>query len=923
MLVAGWVLCQAPWVGAQQATAPPANAAPTAPSAATEPAAQEPAAPAAGESAEQEPSSDEPSSEGSLPSGLQPPQLLEFVDAQYPAEAAAEGREAEVILVLRVEADGHVSEATVQEPAGRGFDQAAEAAALQFRFEPARLRGEPVAVRIPFRYVFELKPATADSEPEPITGQLGVRLEVAGTSEPLAGATVRVTAPDGQALQFLTNAAGSWNSGDLPPGQYEISIAAPGFDEIVATESVAAGELTEIVYQVFPSVADSIVVSVVGTRPPREVTRRTISRREMTRIPGTSGDALRSIQSLPGVARPPGLAGLLIIRGAAPQDSLIFIDGDQVPLIYHFGGLSSAVPSELLDSIDFYPGNFSGRYGRAMGGIVDVKLRAPDAQCRDSKGTPTGDDTCFHGMAQVDLLDARLLLQGPLPMDGWTFAVAGRRSWVDAWLGPVLREAGTSVTTAPVYADYQLIAERAVSEDDRLSFRFFGSSDRLELLVENPGAQDPGVAGGSVSFATGFWRLQSSIASQLSPSFGLRALVSVGKDAIDFNIGRFRFRIDSYPIQTRSELSFRPFGGLTFHAGLDFQIIPNDLLIRLPEPPRPGTASPGPFTTRPVLEQSGSDTFFRPAWYGDVQIKPTPRLSVTGGLRVDFARDSGQADASPRMTFRYDVTTSSNAEDGTLQRRTTLKGGAGLFHQPPQPQETDEVFGTPGLETNRAEHYSLGVERELTDQIEVGVEGFYKRLDNLVSRAPGPAGAFDYQNAGTGDVLGAETLIKYKPDDHFFGWLAYTLSRSRRRDSPDEPTRPFQFDQTHILTVLGSYRLGRGWEVGARFRLVSGALDTPVQRPPNLQALYAADAAAYTPLEGAPFSQRLPTFHQLDFRVEKNWQLGAYRLMFYLDVLNSYNHAASESFLYNFDFSTQSYQQGLPLLPSLGLRGEF
>ena len=115
-----------------------------------------------------------------------------------------------------------------------------------------------------------------------------------------------------------------------------------------------------------------------GERPPREVTRRTLERREINRIPGTSGDALRSIQNLPGVARPPGLAGLLIVRGSAPQDTAIFVDGTEVPLIYHFGGLSSVIPTELLDRIDFYPGNFSARYGRVMGGIVDVGLRSPD-----------------------------------------------------------------------------------------------------------------------------------------------------------------------------------------------------------------------------------------------------------------------------------------------------------------------------------------------------------------------------------------------------------------------------------------------------------------------------------------------------------------------------------------------------------------
>src|SRR5690606_12703080 len=128
------------------------------------------------------------------------------------------------------------------------------------------------------------------------------------------------------------------------------------------------GEATEVVYRVSAETT-GIEIIVEGERPPREVTRRTIERREIDRIPGTSGDALRSLESLPGVARPPPFSGLLVVRGSAPEDTNAFFDGSLAPLVYHFGGLSSVVPTELLDRIDFYPGNFSARYGRVMGGI--------------------------------------------------------------------------------------------------------------------------------------------------------------------------------------------------------------------------------------------------------------------------------------------------------------------------------------------------------------------------------------------------------------------------------------------------------------------------------------------------------------------------------------------------------------------------
>jgi TonB family protein len=853
--------------------------------------------------------------------GVVPPRLLQFVEADYPAEAQAAGMTADVVLRLRIEADGSVSEAEVMSPAGHGFDEAAVAAARRFVFAPALNNGQPVAVRIPFKYSFTLTEQPAAEQPAPTHGDVLGRVQIAGTETPLVGARVTLSNAAGQTFSAITAPDGSWSLQTLPPGRYQVRVEADGFSSVDLPEDVTPGEITELTYRLTPDLGDVIEVSVFGTRPPREVLRRTITRREMTRVPGSSGDALRSLQNLPGLARPPGLAGLLIVRGSAPEDSAVFVDGDTVPFIYHFGGLSSAIPTELLERIDFYPGNFSARYGRVMGGIVDVALRSPDTSCQADYGQPSSEQGCFHGLAQLDLIDARLLVQGPLPIDGWSFAIGGRRSWVDLWLKPVLREAGAGVTTAPVYHDYQIIAETRPSSSSRFSLRFFGSDDALEVLIENPSAQDPGAFGGNLRFGTSFYRLQSVLEADLSRDVSLTSLVSVGRDKASFGLGRFLFDAISYPIQTRNEISWTFARGMTLNAGLDFQIVPFDLLARLPEPPRPGEPAPGPFTTRPLLETNVQSTFFRPAWYADALLR-FGRLNITPGLRVDYARDTGHADLSPRLAMRYDLSLNAQNEDGSSSRRTTLKAAAGLFHQPAQPQETDEIFGTPGLSSNRATHYSVGVERELTDNVELNVEGFYKDLDQLVARSAGLDGTFAYDNRGSGYVVGGETLLKYKADARFFGWLAYTLSRSMRRDRPDAETYPFQFDQTHILTVLGSYKLGRGWEAGARFRVVSGPLDTPASSFPDLPALFAADAAAYTPLQGAPFSERLPLFHQLDLRVEKNWQFRDFRLTFFVDVWNAYNNASAEAISYNFDYSRRTYQQGLPIIPSLGFRGE-
>ncbi len=849
---------------------------------------------------------------------IKPPRLLEFKAAKYPSGAEAAGVQGNVLLELTIDKDGGVIKSEVVEPAGHGFDEAARAASLDFRFDPATMDGKPIVAKIRYRYAFTLQEVEAPPPPPPSTGELAGRLRILSGDAPLAGAEVVITAPDGATRVVRSEADGSWRLPDLPPGKYRVRVAAEGFAPVDIGEEVVAGEATELVYRLAPE-ATGLEVLIEAERPPREVTRRTLQRRELARIPGTGGDALRALQSLPGVARPPGIFGLLIVRGSAPEDTETFIDGASVPLIFHFGGLTSVVPTELLDRIDFYPGNFSAKYGRVMGGIVDVGLKSPNTRCNADYMKPTDETGCFHGLLQVDLIDTRILVQGPLGPKDWTFAAGGRRSWIDVWLKPALEEAGATVTSAPVYYDYQLIADKR-TDDGRLSVRFYGSDDEFKIIVNDPFSQDPGF-GGNISLGTSFFRGQVVSETTLSEDLELYTMFSVGRDKVGLSLGTFVFEIDATPINPRSEFRWKASEGVKINAGLDFLLVPFNVLVRLPPPPRPGEASPGPFTTRPTLEQDEGGVAFRPAWYVEGEVTPTRRLRLVPGARLDYARDSSHGDFSPRFNARYDVIAPWDAEDETKPRkRTTVKGGVGVFHQPPQFQETDEVFGTPNIKSNRAIHYSVGVEQEITRQIELGVEGFYKDLNQLVSREAEDSG-FAYDNRGTGHVVGLESLLKYKPDNRFFGWIAYTLSRSVRKDFADDDPYLFQYDQTHNLTALGSYRLGRGWEFGARFRIISGPLVTPVL--PGLASLYAAEAAAYTPLSGEPFSERLDTFHSLDIRVDKRWQFKAWRLSAFLDLQNVYNNPAQEAVLYNYNFTQQTVQGGLPLIPSIGMRGEF
>jgi TonB family protein len=641
-----------------------------------------------------------------------------------------------------------------------------------------------------------------------------------------------------------------------------------------------------------------IMLSVRGEKPPREATAYVISRQEIRTIPGTGGDPLRAIESMPGVGRAPFGSGDLIIRGSAPQDSAVFINGIAVPNNpYHFGGMTSIIPLEALERMDFRPGNFGPEYGRAMGGVIDIGLRAP----RSDR---------FSGIAQFDVIDGRLLLQGPLGKKT-RFLLAGRRSWLDAWFGALMKSnKGLSVRAAPVYWDGQFVLEHDLTRRTTAQIFAFGSDDKLDLFVKAPEAQDPG-EGGRTGVHVGFMRVGLRTETRFSDSVTWTNTAAYGPDRQDLHFGRDLFDIVVQNFSYRSELRARLHERITTTAGLDVMGLRYDLDLFVKPYPTSDEAQ-GPYFARPSRRFVDKIWMFRPAAYVLAEITPWRGTRLIPSLRVDYSHDTEDVTLDPRFAFR------SLLHDGIYS--TTLKGGVGLYQQPPLPQESVKPFGTPGVRSNRSIHASAGIEQGLAEGLLLSLELYYKHYDRLViARADedGSAIGARFDNTGSGRAYGAETMLKFQGNERFTGWLSYTLARSERRNANDEPYRLFQYDQTHILSALGTVKLGRNITIGARFRYITGLPQTPIEG-----GILDLDAGAYTPVPGKSYSSRVPAFHQLDLRIDKTWQIKRGSLMLYGELRNTYNHMTVEARNYRYDYAQSQGLTGLPIMPVIGLRGE-
>ncbi len=815
---------------------------------------------------------------------MTPPTVVTYVTAEYPAAASREADVA-VDLELTIDVEGQVTDARVVTPVGDGFDEAALAALRQFVFTPALKDGAPVASRIRYRYVFTAPVADIEQAPAAIiTGRFEGRV-LSRAGEPLVGADVTITDGVGATRTAVTDETGAFAIDELAAGTYHVTVAALDHATLSRDEEIRASELAAVTYRLAPVIsagAGSYGAVATITAPSREITRRAIEASELTKIAGTRGDALRAIEILPGVGRPPSLSGSVILRGSAHGDSQVFLDGAPVAQLYHFGGLTSFVNGSLLRRVELYPGNFSVRYGRKLGGVIEAELRDPRADR-------------FHAGLDLNLIDASALVEGPIT-EQLSFAIGGRRSHVDTWLGPMMESADSEVTAAPVYRDWQVIAAYKPTTRDRLRLVAYNSSDELSLIAARPGGEMStqrdrfGEANSMTRLRADWKRTGEHVQQDIAVTVGTRnnrveAGVDLQSDISGTElIGRAEWRA---PLASWLELDW----------GLDVQHTRARIDYR---GPRIEQTEGNPRYATGELETASlatTSSWFRPGAYVEAIVTPTTPLAITAGLRADHFGEIDASVVDPRLTARYRI------------GATTLKAGVGRFSQPPELGQALPMLGNPSVGPAHAIHYGIGVEQQLTERVSVGMETYYKQLDDLIVN--GADGML--ANAGIGRIYGLELAGRWQPGGAFSGFLSYSLSRSERNDDGSR-WRLFDHDQTHILTAAAMYELGAGWELGGTFRLVSGDPETPV-----VGSIFDADHGTYRAIFGETNSARKPTFHRLDLRIEKQFSVG---VAVYLDLQNAYNQRNSEGTAYSYDFSERRDTAGLPLIPSLGVKGE-
>ncbi len=843
---------------------------------------------------------------------IKTPTVRTFVQAEYPAGASAQGIEATVRLAIALDKTGAVTDVRIDRPAGHGFDEAAIAAIKQMHFEPAENADGPIGVAISFDYKFTLSAEVKATGPLPVN--LDGHIRRMGDRTTMAAVNVKLQI-NGIHFETSTDKEGRFQFRGLPSGMAFSTVEAPGHKTERQSFRIKDGKVTTANLWLRPDTqfeADEMMI-IEAERPEPDITRRTLTAKEIQRIPGTFGDPVRVIQNLPGTARAPFGTGLVVVRGSNPEDTAFYVDGIRVPLIYHLGGLVSIINEDLVGSVDYLPGGFGVEYGRATGGVINI---------RTNQDYPEN----FRIEVSADILDASAVIKGRVGKNKkWGLTAAGRRSYLDAFITPLAGRNGFNVK--PYWWDYQVKLDDLEKSNGKFSILMLGFGD--QLYFGSPGDFAQGTdqsTQGDADVHYGAHRIIVQHNHKFDDTITTRLSPSLGYDTVGFGLGdAFSFNQWSWIMEFRGDVLWTPTPWFTLRPGLDVLGGPYRVDITLPFDPEAMTTF-DPIEEREPFVTSFDGTFWSIDPFLEAWLKPidgSDTLTLIPGIRFNtlVLPYYNISSIDPRFSVRY-----------SPWENTTFKAGSGIYHQPPQGADLGFNETDIRVDFERSWASEIGVEHRVSDAIEGDITFFYKRLDDLIVENEDLQTSADpfFVNGGQGRVRGMELMVRHNPVGRFFGWLSYTLSsaerykvplQSQRRTLPSEADewRPFEYDQTHIFVALGGYDLPKDWGVSSRFRYVTGNPHTPYDG-----GIYDIDTGGYFPYQtGDALNERLPPFYALDLRVDKRYTFKHWWLETYVDLLNIIHGENPEAEEYNYDYTESTYVQGLPFIPSIGFRAEY
>jgi hypothetical protein len=636
---------------------------------------------------------------------------------------------------------------------------------------------------------------------------------------------------------------------------------------------------------------------------------------QIKKIPALLGevDVLKALQLLPGVkSGGEGQSGFYV-RGGGPDQNLILLDGVPVYNANHLFGFFSVFNSDAIKDVKLLKGGYPARYGGRLSSVLDINMKE-------------GNLNKFGGSASIGLISSKVFLEGPLVKDKTSFIISGRRTYLDILAQPIIKKAleneNQEGRTGYYFYDMNFKINHKFSEKDRLYYSLYGGRDKFYADIKdkkttNRDFADNDLGWGNITNALR-WNHQINKKTFLNTTL-TNSNYSLNTD--------FKFGTDNIGVSKDKE-----FFGLYYLSGIndyaakvDLDYVPNpDHFIRVGANSIYHIFRPGKFTLENVNTKSNysrKDTVgqknipaVETAIYIEDDYNISNKLKVNYGLHFSLfsVDDKLYNSLQPRVGMRYLLPGNSSlkASFTTMRQYINLLAfeGIGL--------PTDIwVPATKKIKPQDSWQAAAGWAKSIGDDLELSVEGYYKKMTNLVAYADGQ-GIFqtdDWQNRvvqGDGESYGGEVLLQ-KKNGRLSGWVGYTLSWANRKfpDIDNGKAFPYRYDRRHDVSIVASYEISKKINIAGTWVYGTGnAVTLPDSKydgviPSRNGSSYGDGSVYNAQVFGQRNNFRMRPYHRLDVGInfvkdkgnrKRTWSIGAYNAYannnpFFINFANEYD----------------------------------
>ena len=720
------------------------------------------------------------------------------------------------------------------------------------------------------------------------------------TNTPLKGVKLTISKSTNSAI---SSEYGEFELKDLEPGFYSVQAELEGYKNASSYEQLFTYDKQNTVTVEMESLAQGVgqveirKSSLQKRNAESPVSSQELTIREIEKNPGGNRDISKIIQSLPGVISIPGFRNDVVIRGGSPAENKFYLDGIEIPIINHFqtqgstGGPVGLLNVNFIKNVNFYTGAFPVNYANGLSAVMD--FQQIDGNLQKSKYRFT-----------VGSSDLGFTADGPIGKSKKvSYVFSARQSYLQG-LFTLLK-----LPFLPNFIDYQGKVKVQLKGKDNLTFITVGAVDFFKLNVGvNEGITDS-VKLKNNKYILGY--LPSY--SQWNYTFG--AIYShYGHNKTQVFLSRNMLNNETYKYLNNDE---------TVASNLNLKFISREAENKL-RVEHSGKVKNWNWMTGGGLEyvKYSVESYNKvikpylpqPLEFSFISLMETFKYSAFGrmsgtldnGTLLSFAaRFDGSSYGQNTMNLLKQPTISASVSV-PVKDKLFFNANIGQFFQLPAytvlgyKDSAGKFANQDRVKYIRNRMISGGFQYNQGQETKITLEGFYKMYDRYPmalndSISLGNLGA-DFAVVGnepvssvsTGLAYGAEFLVQRRSRNGLYGILSYTLAWSQFADKNNVLVSS-AWDSRHTLSVVVGKKLKKNWEIGGKWRFVTGRPYTPNDEITSMNVANWNVRGVAIPDYHRLNSMRLGNFNQFDLRVDKVWYKKKWSLNLYLDIQNFFN----------------------------------